>query len=62
MLPLLEHVADGAEYTIAGSRDVLADRYDMTDQERNQRLPSGAANTFYNRLAWAKTYLERPVC
>lgn len=59
MLPLLEHVADGAEYTIAGSRDVLADRYDMTDQERNQRLPSGAANTFYNRLAWAKTYLER---
>lgn len=59
MLPLLEHVADGAEYTIAGSRDVLADRYSMTEEERSQRLPSGAANTFYNRLAWAKTYLER---
>jgi len=59
MLPLLEHVADGAEYTIAGSRDVLADRYSMTEDERNQRLPSGVANTFYNRLAWAKTYLER---
>lgn len=59
MLPLLEHVADGDEYTIAGSRDVLADRYNMSEEERNQRLPSGAANTFYNRLAWAKTYLER---
>jgi restriction system protein len=59
MLPLLEHVADGAEYTIAGSRDILADRYNMTEEERSQRLPSGAANTFYNRLAWAKTYLER---
>ena len=59
MLPLLEHVADGAEYTIAGSRDILADRYKMTEEERSQRLPSGAANTFYNRLAWAKTYLER---
>lgn len=59
MLPLLEHVADGGEYTIAGARDILADRYNMTEEERSQRLPSGAANTFYNRLAWAKTYLER---
>ena len=59
MLTLLEHVADSAEYTIAGSRDILANRYNMTEEERNQRLPSGAANTFYNRLAWAKTYLER---
>lgn len=59
MLPLLEFVADGSEFTIAGCRDVLADRYNMTEEERNQRLPSGAANTFYNRLAWAKTYLER---
>jgi len=59
MLPLLEHVADGADCTIAGSRDILANRYKMTEEERNQRLPSGAANTFYNRLAWAKTYLER---
>lgn len=59
MLPLLAHVADRNEYTIAGSRDALADKFNMTDDERNQRLPSGAANTFYNRLAWAKTYLER---
>lgn len=59
MLPLLELVSDGNEYTIAGCRDVLADRFSMTEEERNQRLPSGAANTFYNRLAWAKTYLER---
>jgi restriction system protein len=59
MLPLLEHIADGGEHTIAASRDVLADRYNMTEEERNQRLPSGTANTFYNRLAWAKTYLER---
>ncbi|MFO0451226.1 MAG: restriction endonuclease [Pseudomonadota bacterium] len=59
MLPLLKHVGDGSEYTIAGSRDILADRYNLSEEERNQRLPSGAANTFYNRLAWAKTYLER---
>ena len=59
MLPLLEHVADGAEHTLAGSRDILADRCGLTAEERSQRLPSGAANMFHNRLAWAKTYLER---
>ncbi len=59
MLPLLEHVADGGEYTLAGSRDVLVHRLKLTPEERDQRLPSGAVNTFYNRLAWAKTYLER---
>ena len=59
MLPLLSHVADGNEHTIAASRDILADQFNLTEEERKQRLPSGAANTFYNRLAWAKTYLER---
>ena len=59
MLPLLSHVADGQEYTLARSRDILADQLNLTEDERKQRLPSGAANKFYNRLAWAKTYLER---
>jgi restriction system protein len=59
MLPLLEVISDGKEYTIAGSRDVLAGRFHLTDEEVNQKLPSGVANTFYNRLAWAKIYLER---
>ncbi len=59
MLPLLSHVADGNEHTIAASRDILADHFNLTEEERKQRLPSGAANKFYNRLAWAKTYLER---
>jgi hypothetical protein len=36
MLPLLEHVADGAEYTIAGSRDILANQYNLSDEERSQ--------------------------
>ena len=59
MLPLLAHIADGRQHTIAASRDILADRFNLNDEERKQRLPSGAANKFYNRLAWAKTYLER---
>ena len=59
MLPLLKHIADGGEYTIAGMRDVLAGQLGLTEEELNEKLPSGVANTFYNRLAWAKIYLER---
>jgi restriction system protein len=59
MLPLLKYIADGGEYTIAGSRDVLAKQFELTEEEINKKLPSGVANAFYNRLAWAKIYLER---
>ena len=59
MLPLLKHIEDGGEYTIVGTRDVLAKQFELTDEEINQKLPSGVANAFYNRLAWAKIYLER---
>ena len=31
----------------------------LLKDEKNQKLPSGVANAFYNRLAWAKIYLER---
>ena len=51
MLPLIRHVADGHEYTIAGSRDVLAEQSSLSKEDRKERLPSGAANRFYNRIA-----------
>ena len=40
-------------------RAAVADQLNLSEEKRKQRLPSGAANRFYNRLAWAKTYLER---
>ncbi len=59
MLPLLRHISGGKEHTLAGSRDLLAKQFQLTEEELSQKLPSGVANTFYNRLAWAKIYLER---
>ena len=40
-------------------RQAVADQLNLSEEKRKQRLPSGAANRFYNRLASAKTYLER---
>ena len=39
--------------------DELARQLGVTEDERKELLPSGAAPVFYNRTAWAKTYLKK---
>ena len=39
--------------------DGLAKQLGVTEEERKELLPSGAAPVFYNRTAWAKTYLKK---
>lgn len=38
---------------------LLSDKYDMTEEEKTQLLPSGTAHVFDSRVAWAKTYLKQ---
>lgn len=59
MLPFLELTADGGEHTSAELREPLADQHGLSEAERLQKLPSGAAKVFNNRVAWAKIHLER---
>jgi restriction system protein len=66
MRPLLSEYEDGVEQAIRAVRERLADQFRLTPAEREERLPSGAAKTFANRVGWATTYLfgtgllERP--
>lgn len=53
------HASDGNEHSVAAARDAIADKFELTEAEREERLPSGSTKTFHNRVAWAKTYLER---
>lgn len=39
--------------------DGLAKQLGVTEDEQKELLPSGAAPVFYNRTAWAKTYLKK---
>ena len=57
MRPLLEEYADGADRRIGMARDRLADQSGLTEAEREERLPSGVAKKFPNRVGWAATYL-----
>jgi restriction system protein len=59
MHPLLEEYAAGGERPIADVRAALATRFKLTEEELAERLPSGLARTFVNRVGWATTYLYR---
>ncbi|QGQ21939.1 restriction endonuclease [Gimesia benthica] len=59
MLPLLKHISDGKIHTVRILKDTLADYLELSDEERHKLLPSGQQTVFHNRVAWAKTYMER---
>jgi restriction system protein len=58
MLPLLRVAADGSEHSLTASVEILASEFALTPDERAQWNPSRLARTFYNRVAWAATYLR----
>ena len=59
MLPLLRYISDNREHRMRDVTDELAKQLGVTEEEKKELLPSGAAPVFYNRTAWAKTYLKK---
>lgn len=58
LLPLLQLTSDGKEHSINESTDILAKKYNLSEEEQNEYLPSGSQKVFANRVAWAKSYLK----
>jgi restriction system protein len=58
MLPFLRILSDGEEHTTIETNQKLATHFNLTDQELDEFLPSGAAKTFPNRVAWAKSHFK----
>lgn len=59
MLPLLKAVEDGHEYRIRDLVQQLAGTLGVSDEERQQRLPSGQQTIIANRIGWANSYLKK---
>jgi len=59
MLPLLRFAKDGQELQLKDAIHALADEFSLSDEERNEFLPSGQQPVFTNRLGWARTYLKK---
>ena len=58
MLPLLELLKDGKPVKLSEMVEIMSDKYNLTEEERNEWLPSKVQKTMYNRVAWAKQYLK----
>jgi restriction system protein len=59
MLPLLQLMSDGNEHSTHEIVNILAKKFNLTDVELGELLPSGKQPLFYNRVGWARTYLSK---
>ncbi|AKB16961.1 winged helix-turn-helix domain-containing protein [Methanosarcina sp. WWM596] len=53
MLPLLKYAGDGKEHRIRDAVEKLAEEFRLSEEERNELLPSGQQVIFKNRVGWA---------
>ena len=55
----LKTVGDGKLHTAKEVRNSIAIRMNLSDKDLEEMLPSGKQRTFDNRVAWARTYLDK---
>ena len=58
MLPMLKFCSDNQEHTIRETLEVLGKRFDLTQEELSELIPSGYHTLFRDRIVWAKKYLK----
>src|SRR3954452_17854346 len=51
--PALQFFADGNPHPISEVYSVLAEHFKLTEEERNELLPSGTQRRWHNRANWA---------
>jgi len=58
MKPVLE-AAKNEEVKLSNVVDLLAEQFNLSEDEKTELLPSGRQAAFTNRVGWAKTYLAK---
>lgn len=58
MLPVLREAAVG-ETRVPAAAERIADQLGLSDEEREEMLPSGRQRVLHNRLHWAKFYMTK---
>ncbi len=59
MLPLLKIAGDGNEHSHNEAIEKLAQQFGLSENDRDELLPSGTQRKFDNRVSWARTYLQK---
>lgn len=58
MLPILQVLGDCQDHKMRDVTQAVANKFQLTDDERQQMLPSGQSTVITNRVGWAKTHLK----
>ena len=61
MRPLLDIVKDGngSEVSLSHVYEQIAERFSLSEEERERTLPSGKQRVLHNRVGWSRTYLTK---
>jgi restriction system protein len=59
MLPMLKLQEDGREHETREITDILALRFELSPEERDQRTAGGTQTVIHNRGSWARVFLKR---
>lgn len=62
MRPVLDALSDGRDRPVAQLRNVVAARFELTEADLRERVPSGQKPLFNDRLSWAVSYLTQAGC
>lgn len=58
-LPFLRVAEQHGQVTMADARELIAADLQLSDEDRQELLPSGRQGRFDNRVGWARTYLGK---
>jgi len=59
MRPLLDAIKDGQTYHFLNAFESVCDFFELTDEERAAKLPSGKQTVIKNRVSWSRTFLKK---
>lgn len=59
MYPLLKIFKDNKSHKTSEFHEQLADYFELSDEDKNEYLPSGKQLVYKNRIGWARTYLYK---
>ena len=59
MLPLMRILEDKQERSLQELHAKICDKFNLSEEERNELVPSAVQTKIYNRVVWALTYLRK---
>ncbi|KQU13102.1 restriction endonuclease [Bacillus sp. Leaf13] len=59
MYPFLKQLEDKKEYRLQDLYTILANYFNLTEEDVAEMLPSGKQTLLVNRVGWARTYLDK---